>query len=235
MELLTAKRIKKIVYGISLSDAHIESGGRLDFYSKNSEYSKYITNVLLQITNSGAKFSIKRDKRGYVGYRVLTKQHPYFSNIYKNVYNGRKELNPYVVSRIDEECLAHIYMCDGYTEHAKNRKTNKIQNIGWFCLEAFPKEELELLGEHMKKNWGIDYSLPKKPCGFGYRLRVGGPDLQRLMSVIYPYMLDCFNYKIPLFYKGKDYVLDLPNAEHYIHNYECIEDIVRHPTKVGKT
>lgn len=235
MELLTSKRIKKIVYGITISDAHIEQRGRLDFYSKHPEYTQYITSVLSQITNSGARFSIRKDKRGYVGYRCTTRIHPYFSSVRAQLYDGRKKLNNYVVSRIDEECLAHIYMCDGYTEHSKNRKTNKVQNIGWFCLEAFPKEELQLFQNKLKNSWGINSSLVKKSWGFGYRIRVGGENLQKLISVIYPHMLPCFEYKTTLFYKGNGYVLDLPNAEQYINYYECVEDIVRHSKKLEKT
>ena len=235
MELLNSKRIKKIVYGITISDAHIQQRGRLDFYSKHPEYAEYITSVLSQITGSGARFSIKNDKRGYTGYRCTTRIHPYFSKIRSHTYEGRKLLTPYVVSRIDEECLAHIYMCDGYTEHAKNRKTGKVQNIGWFCLEAFPKEELELFQERLKSCWGLESSRIKKTWGFGYRVRVGGENLQKLISVIYKFVLPCFEYKTTLFYKGNGYVLDLPNAEQYVSHYETIEDIVRHPTKVGKT
>ena len=126
-------------------------------------------------------------------------------------------------------------MCDGYTEHAKNRKTNKVQNIGWFCLEAFPREELLLLQTRLKDVWGIETSLVRKPWGFGYRLRCGGENLQKLVSVIYPFVLGCFAYKTHLFYKGKGYILDLPNAEQYTKVYSCVEDIVRHSKKLERT
>jgi hypothetical protein len=236
MELLTAKRIKKIVYGISLSDAHITERGRLDFYSKHEEYASYIAEVLQQITGSGARLTVKHDKRGYIGYRATTKQHSYFSNMRDHVYGVRKHLTRYNVSRIDEEALAHIYMCDGYTAHSKNHKKNKVQNIGWFCLEAFPREELQILQEHLLIKWGIESSLVKVRWGYGYRIRVGGLNLQKLISVIYPFILDCFKYKVILFYRGKGYVdMILPNAEQYIVEYTCIEDIVRHPLKSGQT
>lgn len=228
MERLTSKEIKKVMYGVCLSDGHIEPRGRFQLYSKHEEYARHVGRVLEQISGVNVNFRVRNDKRGYVGYTVDTNSHPYFRNIRDHIYDVRKELNNYNVSRLDEVALAHIYMCDGYTEHAKNRKTNKVQNIGWFCLEAFPKEELEILQKHLEDRWGIKTSLVKKPWGFGYRIRCGGENLQKLISVIFPYIIDCFKYKTILFYKGKEYVLDLPNAEQYIRFYECIEDIVRY-------
>lgn len=235
MERLTAKQIKKIMYGVCLADAHIEPRGRFQLYSKNLEYADYVAGVLNQITGVDAHVRVKKDKRGYVGYIVSTNCHVYFKKLREKVYQGRKILTDYTVSRIDEEALAHIYMCDGYTEHAKNRKTNKVQNIGWLCLEAFPKEELEILQEKLRAQWGIESSLVKKPWGFGYRIRVGGENLQKLISIIHPFILNCFEYKTILFYKEKKYVLDLPNAGQYIRQYECVEDIVRHSGKPEKT
>lgn len=228
MERLTAKQIKKVVYGVSLTDGHLEERGRFQLYSKHRQYVEHVAETLKQITGVNVNVRVRNDKRSYVGYVVDTNTHPYFKNIRGHVYGVRKELNTYTVNRIDELCLAHMYMCDGYTEHSKNRKTNKVQNIGWFCLEAFPREELEILQRHLSQKWGIESSLVKKPWGFGFRMRIGGENLQKFISIIYPHLLDCFKYKSLLYYKGKEYVLDLPNAEQYIRFYESVEDIVRY-------
>lgn len=229
MKLLSSKEIKKILFGIIASDGSIDSKGRFDFYSKQEEYAKYVYEVVNQITGTEPKFYVKKDKRGYIGYRVTNKNHPYMKKLREIFYDARKELNHYSVSRFDALSLAHIWMCDGYLEHAKNRKIGKVQNVGWFCLEAFPKDELELLKSHLSSSYGIESSFVKKPWGFGYRLRVGGVNLQKFISLVYPHILDVFKYKTPLFYKGKEFAdMSLPSAEQYIHSYENIEDIVRH-------
>lgn len=235
MERLTAQQIKKVVYGVALTDAHIEPRGRFQLYSKHLQYAEHIAQVLNNITGVNASVSAKKDKRGYIGYVVNTNIHPYFKKVREHVYGVRKNLTPYNISRINELSLSHLYMCDGYTEHSKNRKANKIQNIGWLCLEAFPKNELELLQRHLLDTWSIQSSLIKKPWGFGYRVRIGGENLQKLMSIISPHILDCFKYKTILFYKGKEYVLDLPNAEQYVVIYSRIEDIVRHSEQSEQT
>jgi hypothetical protein len=234
MERLTAKQIKKIVYGITLSDAHIEPKGRLHLYSEHRDYVEYIASVLNQITGVVAKVRVRNDKRGYIGYIVDTNCHTYFKTMRKHTYGNRKNLTKYNVSRLDVEALAHIYMCDGYTEHAKNRKANKVQNKGWFCLEAFPPDELSLLVTHLS-TMGIEARLSPRPWGYGYRLKMGGDGLQKFISMIYPYLLDCFKYKADLFYKGEAYVLDLPSAEQYIKYYDCVEDIVRYSKKLELT
>jgi len=236
MKRLTAKEIKKIVLGIVLSDGHIDTkNDRFDFYTKCQAYAEYVTEVLQQITHMHVNFSVKQDKRGYTGFRVTTRKHAYWNNMKSYVYAARKNLNTYNVSRIDAEALAHIWMCDGYLEHAKNRKLNKAQNIGWLCLEAFPKEELEILQRHMQKLWCIESSLIEKPWGFGYRIRLGGRNLQKLISVVYPFILNDFLYKTTLFYKKIESAdTSLPNAEHYLHSYGSIEDIVRYSKKLEK-
>lgn len=237
MKRLTAKEIKKIVLGVTLSDGHIDTkNDRFDFYSKHREHAEYVAEVLKQISGMDVTFKVKNDKRGHIGYRVFTRKHPYWKNIKTPIYGVRKQLTDYSIARIDEEALSHIWMCDGYLEHAKNKKLNKIQNIGWLCLEAFPKEELMLLQDHLKDKWGVTSTLSKKPWGFGYRIRIGGGNLQKFISVVYPFTLNCFKYKTEIFYKKIESAdMSLPNAEHIIHLYEHCEDIVRHSEKPEKT
>lgn len=229
MQRLSASEIKKILFGILLSDGNIRPDSyRFDLYNKNEDYIRYVQSVLNQVSGVYSTFSVKEDKRGYTGYRVWTKGHAYFKNLYDLFYDGRKVLNEYVCSRLDAQALAHVWMCDGYLEHAKNRKTNKVQNVGWFCLESFPKEELQLFQNRLLE-LGVESSLVAKPWGFGYRIRIGGENLQRFVSIIYPYILDCFRYKTVLFYKDKQSAnLSLPSAEQYIVTYTSIEDIVRY-------
>lgn len=236
---MKAKQIKKILYGILLSDGSLDTTTqRFGLYSKEKEYAEYVYSVLSNLTHSS--FSLKEvfDKRfGVTGYRIWSNKSKYLKKTYNIFYpnNGRKVLSSYIVRRLDAESLAHVWMCDGYLEHAKNRKKNTIQNIGWFCLESFPKEELFLLQEHLKNNFGINSSLIKKPWGFGYRIRIGGENLQKFISLIYPYILDCFKYKTILFYKRKETALELPSAEHFIKEYNEVDDIVRYSLKKEKT
>lgn len=237
MKLLTAKEIKKIVIGIVISDGHIDvQNNRFDLYSKQESYARYVYEVLSQITHMHVHFKVKRDKRGYIGYRVWTRKHAYWKNLGSKFYTEeRKVLTSYISKRVDALAFAHIWMCDGYLYHAKNRKLDKIQNVGIFCLESFPAEELEYLQTKLLK-FGIESTLMKVPWGYGYRIRIGGKNLQKFISLVYLHILDCFKYKTPLFYRKLESAnMDLPSAEQYVFKYESIDDIVRHPLKKGTT
>ena len=231
---LTAKEIKKIMLGIVLSDGHIDrKNQRFEFYSKSKLFIDFVSDVLSGIT--GVTINYKYDAKNN-GHRIWTKKHAYFKHLGKVCYSStRKELNTYNVSRLDLMSIGMMWVCDGYLEHALNRKTNKVQNIGWFCLEAFPKEELELFQKQLL-SFGISSSLVKKPWGFGYRIRIGGENLQRFISAIYDYIHPDFRYKTILFYKSeKNFDMNLPSAGHIFQKYENCEDIVRHPLKKGTT
>jgi len=235
---MKASEIKKILFGVLISDGSLDTKTqRFDLYSKQPEYINFLYENFSSLTHS--EFSTKQvyDKRfDTYGYRLWSKRSKYLSKMFDIFYpNGRKQLSQYIVDRLEEQALAHIWMCDGYLEHSKNRKTNKVQNIGWFCLESFSKEELELLTKRLKDVYNISSSLIAKPWGFGFRIRIGGESLQRLISLIYPHILPCFLYKTALFYKRKDTALELPSAEHFIIEYNEVDDIVRYSSKEEKT
>lgn len=235
---MKAREIKKVLFGVLVSDGSLSTKTkRFDLYSKQPEYINYLFNLFSSLTHSSFATKQTYDKRFNVyGWRLWSKQSKYLSKMFDIFYpNGRKQLSKYIVDRLDETALAHIWMCDGYLEHAKNRKTNKIQNVGWLCLESFPKEELEILVKRLQDVYNISSSLVPKPWGFGFRIRIGGEDLQRFISLIYPHLLPCFHYKAILFYKRKDTALKLPSAEHIIVEYNDVDDIVRYPLKNGKT
>ena len=234
---MEARFIKKALYGIIASDGGIHGKGRFSLYSAKEDFCNHVYQLCSSLTHWKGGTYVRHDKRFDVyGYNVYSKNSRYFQKFQSVFYpNGRKQLTNYSVDRFDEISYAYIWMCDGYLEHSKNRKINKIQNIGWLCWEAFPKEELELVQKSLKDKWGIDSSLVKKPWGFGYRIRIGGINLQKFISMVYPYIINCFKYKTILFYRGKEYCdMTLPNAEHIIQVYNDVEDIVRHPLKSGK-
>lgn len=231
MTRLNSREIKKILFGVLLSDGSIYNK-RFDLFTKSEQYAQYITSVLNQLTGSKAYYNIKLDKRkeSYTGYRVLSTNLKYFDKLREIFYSDRKRLTSYICDRLSEESLAHVWMCDGYLQHQKNRKTNKIQNIGEFCLESFDKSELELFIKKLNY-YNINTTLYKVPWGFGYRPIIRGIDLQKFISLIYPYILDDFKYKTLLYYKSLDSIYidnTLPNAEQYLRTYLNTEDIVRH-------
>jgi len=233
MKSFKASEVKKILSGVILSDGRIDTKNkRFEFYSKSKQLSDDVTEKLQNIT--GMHVNYKYDLKNN-GHRIWTRKHAYWDNLAHQFYTNRKVMTRYNVDRLDHISFAYIWMCDGYLEHSKNRKLDKVQNIGWFCLEAFPKEELQLFQNRLRE-YGVESSLVSKPWGFGYRIRVGGENLQRLISLIYPYILSDFHYKTVLFYKTeKNLNMNLSSAEHIFKLYEGVDDIVRYSKELEKT
>jgi len=231
MKRISSKQIKKIVFGIMLSDGYIDRNGRLDLYNKNEEYILFVKDVLEQITLVKCHIYEKYDARFDVyGYRLTTNVTPYFKKIRKIFYdeNGVKRITKYIVDRLDFESLAHAWMCDGYMYHAMNRKENKVQNLGYFCLEGFPPEELSLFIKRLSK-LSIESRLEKVDWGFGFRPKISSLFLQVFIDNIFQYVIPCFKYKTLLYYKSNKYLdSNLQSAEQYVIYYDNIEDIVRH-------
>jgi len=231
MKRISSKEIKKVVFGIIISDGYIAQGGRIDLYNKNQEYILFVKNILENITRTRCSIYKKHDNRFNVdGYRITSNQNPYFKKIREIFYDqdGKKHLSKYIVDRIDFQCLAHIWMCDGYMYHAKNKNKNKIQNIGYLCLEGFQQKELEILINRLEK-MGISSRLEKVDWGYGNRIKISGKSLQIFIDGIFQYIIPCFLYKTTLYYKSSVYLdSDLQSAEQYVKYYDDVEDIVRH-------
>ena len=234
MKKLNSKEIKKALIGTILTDGSC-TGKRFSIYLKNEEL---IDNLYETLKNISGIHKIHKKQivdtrfsKPSKGYKLWTTNHVYFEKLNKIFYeNGRKRINRYIADRLDEISFSYMWMCDGYLEHQKNRKENKIQNKGWFCLESFPKEELELIVNRLAY-YNIDSVILKENSGYGYRIKISGLALQKFIDMIYPYVLPSFYYKTTLYYKSVDskYVLsDLFNTEHIIRSYNNVEDIVRH-------
>lgn len=214
-----------------LSDGYIDRNGRLDLYNKNEDYVLYVKSILENITRTRCKVYKKYDKRFDVyGYRLTTNCTPYFKKMRDIFYmnDRKKHLSRYICDRLDFESLAHAWMCDGYMYNSVNRRENKIQNIGYFCLEGFPDVELNIFTERLLK-LGIDSRLEKVAWGYGFRPKITAVSLQRFIDSIFQFIIPCFKYKTTLYYKSNKYLdSNLQSAEQYIVYYDNIEDIVRH-------
>jgi hypothetical protein len=234
MKRLNSKEIKKALLGIVLSDGTIRHR-RFSAYFKYEEMAKHVNEILSNIsglTVTTLKTVDTRFNPPAIGYKTWTTKHPYLEKIEKLFYpdgeeKGEKRITKYIADRLDVISFSYIWMCDGYLGHQKNRAKNKIQNQGWFCLEGYPPEDLELLIFSLKK-LDIESRLSPVEWGHKFRILVSAHDLQKFISLIYPFVLDIYKYKTTLYYKTLDYTIDVPNAEHIFKMYENVEDIVRH-------
>jgi hypothetical protein len=236
MKKLNSKEIKKALFGIVLTDGSCINK-RFSAYCKEEEFSDHTLYILNNISGIKEVHKLKVEDARFsppaLGWKVWTTNHIYFEKLNKIFYsNGTKKVTKYIADRLDEIAFAYAWMCDGYLEHNKNRAENKIQNLGWFCLEGFAKEEQQLIVDRLQY-----YNINSRIVNVVFRsvkynrIKISGIDLQKFIDMIYPHMLDCYKYKTELYYKdiNSKYVLDsLSNTEHIIKQYNNVDDIVRH-------
>jgi len=234
MKKLNSKEIKKALFGIVLTDGSIV-GKRFSMYTKEEEFADTLVYTLEQISGIAKikklKIEDNRFSKKAIGWKVWTTNHMYFEKMRKIFYpENYKVITPYIANRLDEIAFAYAWMCDGYLEHNKNRKENKVENLGWFCLESFQKEEQELIVKRLSYYDIESRIVPVASRGVSYnRIKISGTNLQKFIDMIYPHVLNCFKYKTELYYKQTKYVLNnLSNTEHIIKEYNNVDDIVRH-------
>lgn len=236
MEKLNSKYIKKALFGIVLTDGSIDVK-RFSIHLKEKDFINDIHNILENISGISKIHELeildKRFSPPARGWKLWTTNHVYFEKLNKIFYyNKEKRITKYIADRLDEVSFAYAWMCDGYLEHRKNRKENKISNLGWFCLESFSKEEQSLIVKRLSY-YNIDSRIISVSCrGKKYnRIKLSGTNLQKFVDMIYPYILDCYKYKTEMYFKSltSEYVLsNLSNTEHIIKQYNNVDDIVRH-------
>lgn len=234
--MLKSSEIKKSVLGLLLSDGYIDYKNRFSISSKYPEFRNHCAVLFDSFPNSKNKIWINDyyDKRFDVyTYKLVVNYPAYFKSFREMCYEDEvKILNKKSIDKIDLRCLAYIWMGDGYLEHAKNRKKDKVQNLGWFCLESFSFESLELMSNTLNAKYNLTLKTVISNTGRGKspRLKIQGEGLQRMISLLYPFVTPTFQYKTKLFYKTDRYFdHTLPNAEHIFTQYNTIkeyEDIV---------
>ena len=232
--MLNSSEIKQALLGLLLSDGYLGSSNRFVITSKHKEFRDHCRTLFDSFPNSDKKLYVKDyyDKRfGVYTYILAANYGAYFSKFREWCYPSKeKELTKQVVDKIDARCLAYMWAGDGFLEHAKNRSKDKIQNVGWYCLESFNKDQLQYFCNVMNEKYTLNFRLSPVVWGKRFRPKISGVGLQNFISLIYPFVTDTFQYKTKLFYKKSLYCnYNLPSAEHIFVTYDNIqeyEDIV---------
>lgn len=227
--MYTSSEIKQIILGLLLTDGSLSKSKRFSVASKSIEFRDHCASLFASFPNSEKKIWLNSyyDKRFKTTTYSMAANYPaYFEKFKEWVYpKGIKELLPITVEKIDERALAYMWMGDGYLKHSINRKENKLQNVGWLCLEAFDKDQLKYFCEVINEKYQLDFRLSPVIWGKGYRVKMSGMGLQKFISLVYPYITETFKYKTKLFYRSLKYCdYSLPSAEHYLVWYQDIQD-----------
>lgn len=199
---LTEKQ-KAIIIGNVLGDGGIYShknlsGKSSQFYIKQCEkYRNYIFWLFNELKNICPSFPKQRkdNKQWYFYSKYLEN----LTDIRKTFYQGKKKVIPSNIKQwlTSPLSLAVWYMDDGSLDWRPKDHYNFS-----FSTNAFSAEENYLLIDALKENFGI-YATVQTPLCRGKRypeIYIGVAGRGKFLSLVKPYILNCFSHKIPPFY-----------------------------------
>jgi len=193
-------RQKNILYGLILGDGYLQEIGqknarlRLEHSEKQKEYIDWKFKELKNVFNSRPK-RIKRihpkSKQEYIYYRLQSNSSPILGRLRRWFYQGNRKIIPQQISKLLKSplTLAIWYMDDGY--YCKRDKSIRIY------LPKYEKDEINLLIQALKNNFGVDAKFYCRSDKESCQLNIVGENMKRFFSIISPYIIRSLRYKIP--------------------------------------
>ena len=97
--------------------------------------------------------------------------------------------------------LAYMYMDDGVLENIKKQS----RYMPYFCSESFTREDCERICERLHFEWSLSAWTKRERVKDGViyaRICISKASVKRFFEMVAPYLLPCFDYKIPPEYRG---------------------------------
>lgn len=125
--------------------------------------------------------------------RLQSHNHPIFTKIQNRIYiEGRKVIDPHMLTLMDEEMLAIAFMADG-SRHIDKRWDNSKPNYR-LHLNNLSYGDLMLIKKCLKDTFGLESNLRKK--GMRYDLAIPTFHSEFFEEIISEYILPSFQYKL---------------------------------------
>lgn len=135
--------------------------------------------------------------------------------------NGVKEINRRWLNMLTPISLAIWWMDDGCLSVYKD-KDGKISRYGKLCTHCFSLREQKIIKDYFYTVWGIDVKITPEKNKFFLRFTV--PNLKKIFSIIYPYVIEIPSmiYKIDMKYN----IDKLSNDDYYKNIQILINNII---------
>jgi len=195
------KQLSKLVYYMSTFDGGVYKTGKecsfiMNMREENLDYISWVEETLSYITSVTKKLQPDYNTDGYNRQpliRMWTKSHPYFSKVRERIYiDNKKVLDPHVLTLLDDEALAIIFMTDGSTA-ADNRWTNPHCGIT-LCTKGFSYFDNLALSKAIYEKTRVRTSV----CRHGkyFYLNIKSADHILFVETILPFVKPSFYYKL---------------------------------------
>jgi hypothetical protein len=195
------KQLSKLVYYMTTFDGGVYKSGKnhsfiMNMKKDNSDYLEFVKSTLENITSVQMKEQPDYNKDGFNRrplVRLWSKSHPYFNSIRDRVYiDNHKVIDPHMLTLMDAEALAIIFMTDG-SSNLDKRWTNPHCSIT-LCTKGFSYADNLILSKAIYEHCGIRTSVIRH-YQYWY-LNVKTADHQKFVDTVKPYTLPSFNYKL---------------------------------------
>lgn len=125
--------------------------------------------------------------------RLESRNHPKLTAIMERIYiDGKKVIDPHMLTMMDAEALAIIFMADGsrvQDQRSPNAKPNYTLNT-----KGFSYGDNWLLKKAIKETLDLEFNINRQNNYWYLRLRA--KDVEKFESLVSPYVLPSFSYKL---------------------------------------
>lgn len=188
-------------------------GGRdaafiMNMVKDNLDYVEFVQDTISNITSVQIKDRPDHNTDGYnrkQQVRLWSKQHPYFTKIRNRVYiDNHKVIDPHMLTMMDDEALAIIFMTDGSTA-ADDRWTNPHAKIS-LCTKGFSYADNLALSKAIYEKCDIRSTVHRQKQY--YYLYIKTADHIKFVEAVLPYLCKSFYYKLERIAPALKYRLD---------------------------
>lgn len=155
----------------------------------NIDYIEWVKSVLENVTSVTVKDRKDYNTDGFVRaeqVRLETRCHPFFTTLHSRMYmDGKKVIDPHMLTLMDAESLAIIFMADG-----------SVSKGGYVSLntKGYSYADNMSLSKAIYDATGIKSNINRH--GQYYYLRVPVKDSGNFYRAVKPYVTESFNYKL---------------------------------------
>jgi hypothetical protein len=199
-----SKDLNKRLYSYAMFDGHLAfMGGSVNaclVVNMLEKHEDYINKVIQTLEEVPVGYLKTRppiyaadgfDRKQQI--RLQSKNHPIFTKIHERIYiEGRKVVDPHMLTLMDEEMLAIVFMADG-SRYQDKRWVNSKPSYR-LHLNNLSYGDLMLIKKSLKDSFGLEINVRKK--GARYDLAVPNAQSDFFEEIVGNYILPSFQYKL---------------------------------------
>lgn len=195
--------IKGAIYGTLLGDSWI-TNNEFGCEQISLQLIGYKVKLIKELLNYTCTIRYRQRKNGKIRGRyisqkptfIVTKRDNIFDKMKKRLYfkDKGKQVSSHIMNRLTLEGVALWFMDDGYLDYKRTSHTRYLR----ICTDSFDDRSIQNIIKGFKNKWELDCFVDTRN-----RISFNARNSQKLVSLIYQYILPDFYYKIDLRYKEK--------------------------------